>query len=108
MNDRTYARARGVMWRIAADRVLVHRVGVPAESAAFELTGPVVLAWVALDEPGTLTDVAARLAESVVSAELSAEVSMPAELTAALADDLDRLADLGLVTATDQTAVPDA
>ncbi len=100
MNDRTYARARGVMWRIAADRVLVHRVGVPAESAAFELTGPIALAWAALDEPGTLTDVAARLAESAMPAELSVQV---------LADDLERMVDIGLVTVSDPaTAVPGA
>jgi hypothetical protein len=62
-----------VVWRTAAGRVLLHRVGGSPEQAAFELSGPVALVWLALDEPGTAADIAARLAEAGIHDDTTIE-----------------------------------
>ena len=71
-----YVRARGVVWRTAADRVLLQRVGGPPEQAAFELSGPVALVWLALDEPGTAADIAARLAEAGIDSDTTIQTDV--------------------------------
>lgn len=55
----TVVRAPRTLFRVTAERVVVRRVG--GESA--ELTGAAALAWVAADEPATLDELAARIAE---------------------------------------------
>jgi len=54
------------VWRLASDRVLVRNVGSRGEHAITELQGDVLLAWVALDEPGTAAQVASRLGSRAV------------------------------------------
>jgi hypothetical protein len=56
-----FERVPGFVWRLAGDRVLVRSVGARGDHAITELTGDVMLVWVALDEPGTAAEVAARL-----------------------------------------------
>jgi hypothetical protein len=55
------ARADGVVWRIAGDRVLVRWVGTRGEGAARELLGTTALAWATLDQPHTSPQLAAAL-----------------------------------------------
>ena len=83
-----FQRSDGIVWRALSDRVLVHRVGVSPDEAAAELSGPVVMVWLALDEPASVPEIRRRLAEaSVTVADPEAE--------------LDRLLSAGLVEAND-------
>ncbi len=83
-----FQRSDGIVWRALSDRVLVHRVGASPDEAAAELSGPVVMVWLALDEPASVPEIRRRLAEaSVTVADLEAE--------------LDRLISAGLVEASD-------
>jgi hypothetical protein len=59
-----HQRATDVVWRLAADRVIVRRVGT-ADGAMTELHGGAALVWVALDEPGTTADVVRRIAREL-------------------------------------------
>jgi hypothetical protein len=61
------ARAPGLVWRLATDRVLVRRVGARGEGAALDLLGSAALVWVALDAPRDLDDLAAELARAMGS-----------------------------------------
>jgi energy-coupling factor transporter ATP-binding protein EcfA2 len=83
-----FQRSDGIVWRALSDRVFVHRVGASPDLAAAELSGPVAVIWLALDEPATVPEIRRRLAEaSVTVAEPEAE--------------LDRLVSAGLVEAID-------
>lgn len=59
MSETVYSRASGVVWRLGPDRVLVRRVDVP-DGDPRDLQGAAALVWIALDEPGTMTQVAER------------------------------------------------
>lgn len=63
MSAARYARAPGVVWRLAGDRVLVRRAGSGAVDAAADLLGAAAMVWVALDEPRRADEVAAEVAE---------------------------------------------
>jgi hypothetical protein len=54
------------VWRAGPDRVLLQRVGGPADEAATDLIGDVAYIWLALDEPATAHQLAERLAEAGV------------------------------------------
>ncbi len=62
-----FARAPGVVWRLAGDRVLVRRAfaaGAEVDDAA-DLLGAAAMAWVALDEARRADEVAAEVASTV-------------------------------------------
>jgi len=59
-----FARRERVVWRHSADRVLV--LDTMAGTEIRELHHAVAVAWLALDEPGTLDEVRARLIEAQV------------------------------------------
>jgi hypothetical protein len=59
-----HARATGLVWRRAADRVLVRRVGDHSDRAASELTGAAALVWLALETPLPRAPLRAELAAS--------------------------------------------
>jgi hypothetical protein len=61
VSEPIYSRAPDVVWRLGPDRVLVRRVDVP-DGDPRDLQGVAALAWISLDEPGTLTQVAERIA----------------------------------------------
>ena len=63
-----YERAPGIVWRVGPDRVLVRKVGQGADGA-LDLLGPAAVAWVALDEPATVDELAERLTEAEVPGE---------------------------------------
>ena len=67
MSEPVYSRAPDVVWRLGPDRVLVRRVG--PDRRMQDLLGEAAFVWVALDEPGTRSEVAARLPESGTSSE---------------------------------------
>ncbi len=52
------------MWRLAADRVLVRRVGDLTDDGCADLIGFAAAVWVALDEPASLPELSARLADA--------------------------------------------
>lgn len=85
--DVHYRRVPDALHRVAHDRVLVHRVDATPETAAVDLSGPVALVWLALDEPADLDELARRLADAGIQAPSRDE----------LADELDRLERSGLV-----------
>ena len=88
MSGLIFQRSDGIVWRALSDRVLVHRVGASPDEAAAELSGPVVMVWIALDEPASVPEIRRRLTEaSVTVANPEAE--------------LDRLLSAGLVEASD-------
>lgn len=64
MMTATYQRARGMVWRVTADRVLTRRSGSSAATADVELRGAVALIWLALDTPATIEEVRSRLVEA--------------------------------------------
>jgi len=73
-----YVRQVEVVWRLAPDRVLVRRPWPKdGQDEAADLLGLAALIWIALDEPGTVTDLVERLAdagdatEGVVSADVT-------------------------------------
>jgi hypothetical protein len=72
VSDIVYSRAPDVVWRLAPGRVLVRRVGGHGEDAAAELFGEAALAWIALDEPGTIAIVVNRT--TGVTLDITAEV----------------------------------
>jgi hypothetical protein len=61
ITDPTITRAGGVVWRVAADRVLVRWVGGRGDGASSELLGAAAVVWAALDEPRTSGTLAASL-----------------------------------------------
>lgn len=69
MSEPIYSRAPDVVWRLGPDRVLVRRIGDHGDDAAAELMGAAALVWVALDEPGTVRAVTARLSAAEVGSE---------------------------------------
>ena len=65
----TFQRAPQIVWRLAHDRVMIHRiVGTPADTAV-DLLGPVGLVWLALDEPATRDELTQRLYDAEVIVE---------------------------------------
>ncbi len=69
-----YARGSDVVWRAGSDRVLLRRIGGPIETAAIDLIGDVAYIWIALDTPATSIELAARLANGIIVADLGADV----------------------------------
>jgi hypothetical protein len=59
-----FSRPVGVVWRLAADRVLVRRVGDLTDEGCADLIGFAAAVWVALDEPASLAELGARLADA--------------------------------------------
>ncbi len=62
----TYQRVARVVWRLAADRVLVARL----DGDSADLVGAAALLWLALDEPRPIDALAHELAEFGVGREL--------------------------------------
>jgi len=85
MSDPTYSRRTDLVWRSGPDRILLHRVDGPAETASTELSGPVAFVWLALDEPATVEQLISRLAEADIT-------------VADLEDDLTQLVEARLVS----------
>ena len=56
-----YVRARRVLWRLAADEVVMRRVGEPAERAEAQMKGVAAAVWLVLDEPRSLLELEAEL-----------------------------------------------
>ena len=69
MSGLIFQRSDGIVWRALSDRVLVHRVGATPDLAAAELSGPVVMVWLALDEPASVPEIRRRLAEASVTVD---------------------------------------
>jgi hypothetical protein len=69
VSEPIYSRAPDVAWRLGPDRVLVRRIGEVGDEAAAELLGAAALVWVALDEPGTRSDVLVRGPDHVLRAD---------------------------------------
>jgi len=68
-------RAPGILWRLAGDRVMTHRIDAPPATAAHDLIGPVALVWVALDQPAARGELSARLADAELTIDdLDAEI----------------------------------
>ena len=88
MSDLTYRQARGVVWRLGPDRVLLHRIGVLPAEAALELSGPVALVWIALDEPGNADEIVERVSEGHADFGLDRDSAIC---------DVQRLVDAGVV-----------
>lgn len=60
-----YARQVEVLWRLAADRVLVRRPWPKnGQVDAADLLGMAALVWLALDEPCTMREIGKRLADA--------------------------------------------
>lgn len=57
-----YARATGVLWRLADDRVLVRRAGDPATAMEAVLHGATAVVWLALDGPRSEDELCTELA----------------------------------------------
>ncbi len=53
-----------MVWRLASDRVLVRRVGDLTDDGCADLIGFAAAVWVALDEPASLPELSARLADA--------------------------------------------
>ena len=68
MSETVYARAPRVVWRLGPDRVLVRRVDIP-DGEPRDLQGVAALVWVSLDEPGTESDIAERIAGTGLETE---------------------------------------
>lgn len=71
MSGEIHSREPKVVWRLGPDRVLVRRVD-GADGDTHELHGAAALVWIALDEPGTVADVTARMAAAGLVAEPAA------------------------------------
>jgi hypothetical protein len=63
-----FTRVADVLWRTAGDSVLLHRIHATPDTAAFQLSGRAACIWVALDEPGTIDDIVARLVDADLAA----------------------------------------
>ncbi|MGB9345919.1 MAG: hypothetical protein WCA90_07780 [Ilumatobacteraceae bacterium] len=59
-----FSRSDDVVWRLASDRVLVRRVGDLTDDGCADLIGYAAAVWVALDEPASLPELSARLADA--------------------------------------------
>ena len=59
-----FRRPGDVVWRLASDRVLVRRVGDLTDDGCADLIGFAAAVWVALDEPASLPELGARLADA--------------------------------------------
>ena len=59
-----FSRPDDVVWRLASDRVLVRRVGDLTDDGCADLIGYAAAVWVALDEPASLPELSARLADA--------------------------------------------
>lgn len=59
-----YRRATRVLWRAAADRVVLRHCGPCADRAANEISGWAALLWLALDRPRSLADLIGELERS--------------------------------------------
>lgn len=59
-----FARPENVVWRLAPDRVLVRRVGDLTDDGCADLIGFAAAVWVGLDEPASLAELTARLADA--------------------------------------------
>ena len=57
------ARDHRAVWRLAADRVVVRRVGDHGPDAAAEVTGSAILVWLALEEPRTTAELLDELSD---------------------------------------------
>ena len=64
MSETVYARSPDVVWRLGPDRVLVRRVGGRGEHGAADLIGEAALAWLAVDEAGSLNEINERLSQA--------------------------------------------
>jgi hypothetical protein len=80
VSEPVYSRAPDVVWRLGPDRVLVRRIGGRGEAAAAELIGGAAVAWVALDEPATRSELRTRLSEGLM---LGAEIGAIDQLLSA-------------------------
>ena len=86
--EATLERAGGIVWRQAADRVLVRRIGDRSGQPSLELRGSAALVWVALDGPRR---------RAAVRQELATEVpGLVVDVDAAI----DHLVETGLIVAT--------
>ncbi len=81
-----WCRADDVLWRIGADRVLARVVG----SDAVDLIGAAALVWVALDEPGTISEIRDRLADEDLNLEVPADLAVEAAVEMMQSSDLIR------------------
>jgi hypothetical protein len=59
-----FRRPECVVWRLASDRVLVRRIGDLTDDGCADLIGFAAAVWVALDEPASLPELSARLADA--------------------------------------------
>ena len=59
-----FRRPECVVWRLASDRVLVRRIGDLTDDGCADLIGFAAAVWVALDEPASLGELSARLADA--------------------------------------------
>jgi hypothetical protein len=67
VSEPIYSRAPDVVWRLGPDRVLVRRIGDRGEGSAADLSGDAALAWIALDTPGTYSEISQRLADAAAA-----------------------------------------
>ena len=59
--ERRYARAPDVLWRLAADRVVVRRVRDASPDAPAEIAGSAAVLWLALAVPRSAAELRAEL-----------------------------------------------
>ncbi|MFT6390609.1 MAG: hypothetical protein ACJA14_000116 [Ilumatobacter sp.] len=74
----TFARVADAVWRLAPDRVIVRRASAGSDDAGADVWGLAAMVWAALDEPGSVVDLAERLAAeelAVNDADLGTVVS---------------------------------
>ena len=64
-----FSRPENVVWRLAPDRVLVRRVGDLSDDGCADLIGFAAAVWVGLDEPASLTELRARLADAGIDTD---------------------------------------
>lgn len=65
----SYRRPDDVVWRLAPDRVLVRRVGDLSDDGCADLLGLAAEVWVGLDEPASIAELRARLAEADIDTD---------------------------------------
>lgn len=61
VNQGAFCRTRGVVWRLAPDRVLVRRIGDHSEEAAADLTGIAAQIWLMFESVSSIDQLATEL-----------------------------------------------
>jgi hypothetical protein len=74
VSEPIYSRAPDVAWRLGPDRVLVQYVGT--DRRTLDLQGVAAFVWISLDEPGTRTQIVARMTESGIVADADEAIQL--------------------------------